>query len=48
MAPPRCSAGVEGKAAAHFTKVTANSSPEFADYLLEIAASIRRPTPFIW
>jgi hypothetical protein len=32
MAPPRCSAGVYGKAGAHFTKVTANSSPEFADY----------------
>jgi transposase len=32
--------GVEPKADRHFTKVTANrSSPEFADYLLEIAAS---------
>jgi len=32
--------GVEPKAGRHFTKVTPNrSSPEFADYLLEIAAS---------
>src|ERR1039458_5072555 len=31
--------GVEPKAGRHFTKVTPNrSSPEFADYLLEIAA----------
>ena len=32
--------GVEPKAGRHFTKVTANrSSPQFADYLLEIVAS---------
>ncbi len=32
--------GVQPKAGRHFTKVTSNrSSPEFADYLLEIAAS---------
>src|SRR5271166_1171408 len=42
--------GVEPKAGRHFTKVTADrSSPEFADYLLEVAVHYRvymglRPT----
>jgi hypothetical protein len=38
--PPTCSAGVEPKAGLHFPKATARPLlPEFADYLLDIAAN---------
>jgi Winged helix-turn helix/DDE superfamily endonuclease len=41
--------GVQPKAGRYFPKVTANrSSPEFADYLLDVAIHYRRRTPSIW
>jgi hypothetical protein len=41
--------GVEPKAGRHFTKATPDrSSPQFADYLLEIAEHYPGPTPSIW
>jgi hypothetical protein len=41
--------GVQPKAGRHLTKPTPNrSSPQFADYLVEIVASYRRPTPSTW
>ena len=40
--------GVQPKAGRHFTKVTQDrSSPQFADYLLDMQEHIRKPIPSI-